>query len=369
VSRFEDRYWDQQLETMLEKHLSAGHDTLIESLLQEFAASDSECTEALLEHIQTVSQSFITELGGQTWQVVLMTAPLAVWTRYQLPQAKVSAATVDALSTMLKQTILAPDVVLHAIPHLLSLEEMPRHFSQTYQWLHLLGDCATGAGKTMPKLNLIEPNPALLVDTRHFVFAAAAPLGEPLLRWQLDTRSNHDTCLKAWTEQSQAVFSQLLPGCQFDILLPMTYHASVELSEIHVRSVAITSACQWLQETLELKPGELRATIAAVGERDAQEYRVGYHWGRQQDVIYGTIWPLFDQSEQDNHQNGSIIDQADEIAAVLKQSGVDQIKRIPGVLLPDSCEDCGAPLFPNPSGELVHAELPEQAFDAPMNFH
>jgi hypothetical protein len=25
------------------------------------------------------------------------------------------------------------------------------------------------------------------------------------------------------------------------------------------------------------------------------------------------------------------------------------------------CDDCGAPLFPNPEAELVHAEMPEQA--------
>jgi hypothetical protein len=24
------------------------------------------------------------------------------------------------------------------------------------------------------------------------------------------------------------------------------------------------------------------------------------------------------------------------------------------------CDDCGAPMYPNPEGELVHAEMPEQ---------
>jgi uncharacterized protein YuzB (UPF0349 family) len=34
------------------------------------------------------------------------------------------------------------------------------------------------------------------------------------------------------------------------------------------------------------------------------------------------------------------------------------------------CDDCGAPLYPNPDGEPVHAELPEeQAEAAPRHLH
>lgn len=368
--RFEDRYWDQQLEGMLDKYLAAGNDTLIEAVIERLARDDSDCMQALLEHLQTVSQGYLASVDGQSWQVLLMTAPLAVWTRYQLPQAELSTKQIADLAQALGQTVLNPNARLQLMPQLLGLDEMPRSFSQTRQWLHLLGDCALGAGKQMPKPLKVEPNPALLVDTRHLVLVAAVPVGEPMFQWQMDLQTSPETYLKAWIAQSRALFTQLLPGCQFDTLIPQAYHTSIELSETHVRSVAIVSACQWLQETLNLKPGELRATIAAVGERDAQEYRVGYHRGRQQDVIYGTIWPIFDQPEHgDASQSESVIDAVDEIAAILKQSGVNHIKRIPGVLIPETCDDCGAPYFPNPSGELVHAELPEEAFDAPMHFH
>jgi uncharacterized protein YuzB (UPF0349 family) len=34
------------------------------------------------------------------------------------------------------------------------------------------------------------------------------------------------------------------------------------------------------------------------------------------------------------------------------------------------CDDCGAPLYPNPEGEPVHAELPEQEEEAvPRHLH
>ena len=60
---------------------------------------------------------------------------------------------------------------------------------------------------------------------------------------------------------------------------------------------------------------------------------------------------------------------AAKIAALLKECGVGDVRRLPGILPPDYCEDCGAPFFPNPAGEMVHAELPEDAETAPTHFH
>jgi hypothetical protein len=34
------------------------------------------------------------------------------------------------------------------------------------------------------------------------------------------------------------------------------------------------------------------------------------------------------------------------------------------------CDDCGAPLYPNPEGEPVHAEMPEEQTEAtPRHLH
>jgi hypothetical protein len=367
TSRFEDRFWEKRLEQAIHKHLGAGHDDVIEAALNKLSDGQGDEADTLLEHVQAASQSYTTQDSNGTHQILLVTAPLAVWTRYQLPQVKLSRADLDELIDALQQTVLAPNVSLSAMPNLLGLDEMPRTFSEIHQWLSRLGARALKGRGVMPSSISIEINPALLVDTRHLIFAATVPIDEPLFRWQSDGASDHEPYLNAWTERSQSLFARLLPGCQFQILLPQPYHSGVELSERHVRLVAIQSACQWLQGALNLKPGELHATIAAVGEHATEEYRVGYHRGREQDVIYGTIWPMFDQPLHSEPE--PIVNTVDEIVALLKSHGVSQIKRIPGILTPESCEDCGAPYFPNQDGELVHVELPEEAFEAPQHFH
>lgn len=367
TSRFEDRFWESRIKALVEKHLVAGQDDVIEAALNELAGTRADEADDLLEHVQAASQSLELTVDGQPWQVLLITCALAVWTRYQLPQVALTDADMTHFTEGLQQCVLAPDVQIHALPKLLGLDEMPRSFAEIHHWVQQLGTRALGKRTPLPTIITMEPNPALLVDTRHLVLAVAVRAGEPLFRWQADISQTPDRCRQAWESFINPVLTKLLPGCQFQVLLPQPYHASIELSEQQVRIVAIHSASQWLQSALNLKPGELRATVAAVGEQGAQEYRIGYHRGRQEDVIYGTIWPIFEDYAPDGAE--SVINDVDEIAAILKSTGVNHIKRIPGVLLPESCEDCGAPLFPNPDGELVHVELPEEAFDAPQHFH
>lgn len=367
TSRFEDRYWDTQIDGLLRKHLTAGQDEVIEAALDELAKTDADQADDLFEHVQASCQTLEFEIKGQPWQAILVTSAFAMWTRYQLPQVEVTDGMLQQFTDALKQTVLAPEVQIAALPKLVGIDEMPRSFSQTYEWLNKLANRAVGKRAAMPTTITVELNPALLVDTRHLVMALVVPKGQPIFRWQADPSIAQETCQSNWGSAIGPVLAQLLPGCQFHALVPQLYHTSIELSEQHMRLIAIISASEWLHSTLNLKPGELRATIAAVGEQGVQEYRIGYHRGRQQDVIYGTIWPVFDNAG--STENGSIVNTVDEIAAILKDCGIEHVKRIPGVLLPEACDDCSAPFFPNPSGELVHVDLPEEAFDAPAHFH
>jgi uncharacterized protein YuzB (UPF0349 family) len=53
----------------------------------------------------------------------------------------------------------------------------------------------------------------------------------------------------------------------------------------------------------------------------------------------------------------------------LTESGVNNVKKLTGTFTPEYCEDCGAPLFANGDGEIVHAELPEEAETHAAHFH
>src|SRR5690606_14483691 len=106
---------------------------------------------------------------------------------------------------------------------------------------------------------------------------------------------------------------------------------------------------------------------AGCGDVRIEEYRVGFTARNSNDVYYGCVWPLYGRDEETPGEDQP--DTVDEIAALLKEYGVHDLRRIPGVLPPEYCEDCDAPLFPNPMVYLVHAELPEDDHSAPAQFH
>lgn len=45
---------------------------------------------------------------------------------------------------------------------------------------------------------------------------------------------------------------------------------------------------------------------------------------------------------------------------MLRETGVKEVLFLDHHFPMEFCDDCGAPLFPNREGELVHAEMPEQ---------
>jgi hypothetical protein len=58
-----------------------------------------------------------------------------------------------------------------------------------------------------------------------------------------------------------------------------------------------------------------------------------------------------------------------EIVAHLNEAGVTHVKKHSELYIVEFCDDCGAPLFADPSGELVHPEMPEDAPQGGEHFH
>jgi hypothetical protein len=58
-----------------------------------------------------------------------------------------------------------------------------------------------------------------------------------------------------------------------------------------------------------------------------------------------------------------------KICDALKEAGVEDVFRHAVLFSPELCDDCGAPLFPDRHGEVVHAEMPEDTPTQQPLFH
>lgn len=370
-SRVEDVFWETQLGEVIPKLLKAGQDAPLEAALDHLAQNDVGAYEVLIEQAETLSESMKIEKNGVRYDILLIVAPIVAWTRYAIPTGPISASAQQALLAQLHGHVLSTNARTTLMPLLVSVDQMPRTFSETWQWLQRLGSQALGAETTKPALNTDTETANMLADTRYIVGTVAVPEGEPIFRWQEhlgDAEASRDACLAQWAAQAQPTLAGMLPGCGFEALLPDAYYVSNREADRQVRPLSLRAAVSWLEGAVNLEAAQLRAVVAGCGEGRVDEYRIGFTARNSNDVYYGCVWPLYGREEDVVMDEGQP-DVVDEIAALLKEFGVTDVRRIPGVLPPEYCEDCGAPYFPNPLGELVHAELPEDAEAAPAQFH
>ncbi|VFR32791.1 FIG00432723: hypothetical protein [plant metagenome] len=372
-SRVEDRYWEAELGRLLAKLLRASNDATLEAALDHLSHHHAGGYEVLIEQAETASESLVLEKDGQRHDVLLLVAPVVAWTRYSIANGPIPQAAQDTLRAQLHGHVLAEGAQLALLPTLVSLDQMPRTFSDTWQWLHRLGSQALGLEAPRPALQPGpgEDVPPMLADTRYVVAGVVVPEGAPLFRWQEANGGSRADALVQWIAQAQPTLAGLLPGCGVECLLPDAYYVSNRDADRRVRPLALKAAVAWLEGAAGLAPDQLRAVIGGCGETRVDEYRISFTPRNRNDVIYGCVWPVYGREEEplpeDAEPTGP--DAIEEIAALLKEQGVADIRRLPGILPPDYCEDCGTPYFPNPLGEMTHPELPEDANTAPAHFH
>jgi hypothetical protein len=119
----------------------------------------------------------------------------------------------------------------------------------------------------------------------------------------------------------------------------------------------------FLQTVLNLPGTELRAVVAPFHDRQLEEYRIGFTRRGDSNVLHGVVWPLLESEDENN-------DAPMQIEATLREAGIGSVLVLDQRFPLEFCDDCGAPLYPNPEGEPVHAEMPEeQAESAPRHLH
>ena len=378
-SRIEDRFWEARLDTLLAKIVRNGNQTALDAALDHLQLKFPDAYGALADMAETQSESFAVEIDGAPHDALLIAAPVLAWTRYSIPSGPLKADIAEALRAQLQAHVLATGARVVVSPYLYSIDQLPRHHVETSRVAQQL--IQTALGQAPARLNLAdlpETSP-ILADPRFLLAMAIVPTGSALFRWQEETdgtRVERGQCLEDWATQGGATFAAILPGCEFECLLPDAYYSACRDADEQVRPHSVRTAVRYLFDTLGTAPDELRAVIAGFGEQRIDEYRVAFTRRGSNDVIYGVVWPLYGR---ENGEPGATADDVAElegadgpveaIVALLKRSGVTDVRRHSGRFEPEYCEDCGVPLYADPLGEIVHAEMPEDAEPAQPHFH
>ena len=146
-------------------------------------------------------------------------------------------------------------------------------------------------------------------------------------------------------------------------MLPNAYFAASREADKASRPYSIQASVAFLSTTLDTPAAGLRAVVAPFFERQVEEFRIGFTRRGGNDVVHGVVWPLLGAEDESSETLA-------EIESTLRSCGIADILVLDNEFPMEYCDDCGAPMYPSPEGEAVHAELPEeQAEQMPKHLH
>ncbi|WP_148715966.1 DUF2863 family protein [Chitinolyticbacter meiyuanensis] len=361
-SRIEDAFWNARLATVVARLLADRDEDTLNAALDQLSQHDPEAYNALADVVEAASESARIERNGAAWDVLLFTAPVLAWSRWQIPSERITGTRLQNLKVQLGAHIFARDVKLGFADVLFSPDQLPRGFVSTAELTQALAEAAFDNGQLEIDAAELPETKQFLSDTRYVIGAAVVPAGGAIFRWQEDDGDREDS-LNQWQKQGGAVLQSLMPGCATEPCLPGAYHAAWREADRASRAYSLQATVSFLMLALNLQPSQLQATVGPFVGRRLEEYRVGFVKRGDDQVLHGVVWPLLDG--EDEHT-----DIVGEIEAVLKELGVTDLRVLEHDLPLDYCDDCGAPFYPNPDGELLHAELPEEETpDQPQHLH
>ncbi|HEX8961400.1 MAG TPA: DUF2863 family protein [Rhodocyclaceae bacterium] len=364
-SRIEDDFWEARLASLVERLLADGDETALTGALDHLYGVGGRAYDELADMVESCCESRhidAAEGAVKHQDVVLLAVPVLAWSRYTIPSGPVAADALAALRVQLQAHVLAKDARLGLANYLFSPDQLPQSYSETAALADKLAKAALHGRDIKMDAATMPETVNFLSDTRYLIGAVAAARGTPLFRWQEEDGTRAEA-IKQWRLQGGDALRPLLPACAVELLLPQPYHAAALEADRASRPYSLRAAVAFLQTTLNVAAADLRAIVAPFYDRQLEEYRVGFTLGGSSDVVHGVVWPLLEAEDES-------ADAPAQIELVLREAGMRDIVMLDDRFPLEYCDDCGAPLYPNPEGEPVHAELPEeQAESAPRHLH
>jgi Protein of unknown function (DUF2863) len=367
-SRYEDVYWEREILTLASKLMAAGKDSTIEAALDSTLGTtveaDLDAHETLLSFCEAAAEYSVIDVDGAKFDTLLIAMPMVAWSRYAIASGPLGenddagSKTANALMIALHTHVLAHGTRACLSPFLYSIDQMPISFSGVHKLAQKLSLAAVGTKRPSFDSAKLPAAADLLADVRFLIVGVSVPEGAPLFRWQEDLALTRDACAITWTKHAKPLMASLLPGCEFECLLPDAYFVSCREADRRVRPYAIRAAVSFLENTLKVKPEKVHAVVAAVGEKAVTEFRISFITPGQSDVVHGSIWPVFSAEEDET-----------EIIRILRECKVSNIITPEGMFDPEHCDDCGAPLFANEDSEMVHPAWPDDTEHTAAHYH
>ncbi len=379
-SFLESEFCRKKLEALVFKLLQAKKQVVLNNAIEYLFTADMEAYNCLLEVAEALSESAIIYENGKRYTVLLVAIPILAWTRFSIASGPLTSERIQAISDCFARVILADHVRYAFAPALYAVDQLPYSHVDVMAVTQGLAQSIVRGSRF--ELESKQETVPFLADGRYLLTAIMTEEGDPFFRWQsLSDLATLDTvkeeCLKRWKQDVMPIMSDILPGCNLDLLLPGGFFNTCRKADQEIRPSTIKAAVHYLVHALDVPQENLCAVIGGFGKDldgiQVEEYRIGFYQKDNEKIVYGIVWPVYGTENVDGVNFPSQIEgytgtasskgsqQLLHIFQLLRKLGITYEKTAIERFTMEFCEDCGAPLFADTHGELVHAEMPEGA--------
>jgi hypothetical protein len=370
----EDIFWEKQLEIKINAQLRTGNDQNLEEALELLYDTDPSGYGEFIYAIEAAIECSTLLHEGCTYDVLMFAAPILTWSRFSIPSCPISETILNDLREQFQTHVLFENTQFSLADYLFSPDQLPRGYRLTHELAEKL--CAAAAGGQDLHMNprQFSETANFLSDTRYLLGAIAVRQGGPMFRWQktditsqinngvAGVKSSKQRILLRWKTECGMALRSLFQGCALDLLLPDGFFSAWRMADRLARPYSMHATVDFLQSTLNIPVSDLRAVIAPFHDQLLEEYRVSFTFIDSNEVLYGIVWALVGEEDENS-------DTITQIETTLKECGITRITPLDNRFPLEYCEECGAPLFPNSEGEIVHAEFPEEGDKIQVQLH
>lgn len=370
----EDVFWENQLGVKINAQLRTGNDQNLEEALELLYDTDQAGYGEFIYAIEAAIECNTLTLEGCTYDVLMFAAPVLTWSRFSIPSGSIPEAILSNLREQFQTHVLFEHTQFSLADYLFSPDQLPRGYRLTHELAEKLWAAAAGGQDLHMNPQQFSETTHFLSDTRYILGAIAVRQGEPMFSWQetnstskinngvTGVKSSKQKILLKWKTECGKALRSLFQGCALDLLLPDGFFSAWRMADRLARPYSMHATVDFLLSTLNIPVSDLRAVIAPFKDQLLEEYRVSFTFIDRNEVLYGIVWALV--GEEDENSDTII-----QIEATLRECGITRIMFLDNRFPLEYCEECGAPLFPNPEGEIVHAEFPEEGDKIQVQLH
>ena len=352
-SRLEDVWLDAEISALIEKLLKIGDEDALNQALDGLRETNPRAYDELADLIEAACE--VSQAGEQSH--LLLALPVLAWSRYAIPTRNVPKPILDALRAQLSAHVLGAEARVNFADYLFSPDQLPQGYADTWAFAEALNMAAAAGQDLKVDAQQLPESQMFVSDVRYLIAVVQVPTGRPVFRWN-EVDGGRAAALVNWREQGGPNFQSLLTGSSYEVLTPDAYFAAWRQADMETRPFALKAAVAYLQSLFNLPANRIRAVAAPYYEHGLEEWRISFLRAGSDDVVHGVTWPLLGNDDEN-------ADLGAEIEALLKSTGIGEVRILNTRMPVEYCDDCGAPLFPSPEGENVHTELPEEIQDAP----